>query len=70
MITVENTSVLSGSTNTMELPCTREQLAEGYCRYDGGDLLQNAFGFLNAEQRDFIKFGVTPEEWAAEFGKE
>jgi len=54
----------------MELPCTREQLAEGYCRYDGGDLLQDAFGFLNAEQRDFIKLGVTPEEWAAEFGEE
>ena len=61
------TSILSGSENTIELPCTSEELAQGFCRYDGGDLLQDAFSFLDAGQRDFIKFGVTPAEWEAEF---
>jgi len=61
------TSILSGSENTIELPCTAEQLAEGYCRYDGGDLLQDAFSFLDLGQREFIKTGITPQEWKAEF---
>ena len=61
------TSILSGSENTIELPCTSEELAQGFCRWDGGDLIQDAFSFLDAGQRDFIKFGVTPAEWEAEF---
>ena len=61
------TSILSGSENTIELPCTSEELAQGFCRWDGGDLIQDAFAFLTADERDFIKFGVTPAEWEAEF---
>ena len=32
--------------------------------------IQQAFPTLNAEQREFIKTGVTPEEWKEVFGDE
>jgi hypothetical protein len=49
----------------MDLPVTMEQL-DRY--YNGGELLQNAFPHLNADQREFIKTGITGEEWEAAFG--
>ena len=58
-----NTSILSGSENTIELPCTSEELEQGFCRWDGGDLIQDAFPQLNADQREFIMTGITAVEW-------
>lgn len=56
-------SLTSGKTHTREVPCTQEQL-DAYAR---GALLQNAFPNLSKEDREFIKTGITPEEWAAIF---
>jgi hypothetical protein len=44
----------------MELPITEEQL-ELY--YEGHTLLQKAFPDLTPSQREFIKTGITAEEW-------
>ena len=64
---VTRTSMISGTTNSMELPVTQEQLDA----YQYGDiLLQNAFPDLDYRQREFIKTGITPEEWDATFGEE
>jgi hypothetical protein len=68
MITFENTSILSGNTTTMTFVCSKEELGEGFHRYDGGELLQDAFPFLNAGEREFLKTGITPQEWEAEIG--
>ena len=46
----------------MDPPITLEQLA----RYSAGELLQNAFPQLSAGEREFIKTGITPEEWVDE----
>jgi hypothetical protein len=56
---ITRTSMISGNTNTMELPVTEEQLE----KYYGGELLQNAFPNLSAGQREFIKTGITEQEW-------
>lgn len=32
-----------------------------------GDKIQDAFFFLNADEREFLITGITPEEWAALF---
>tara|TARA_R110000803_G_scaffold189364_1_gene251852 strand:+ start:230 stop:394 length:165 start_codon:yes stop_codon:yes gene_type:complete len=50
----------------MELPITQEHLDT----YEtvGDILIQDAFPNLDAEQREFILTGVTPQEWNDTFG--
>ncbi|MHA1234949.1 MAG: hypothetical protein ACTSQL_07675 [Promethearchaeota archaeon] len=57
-------SVFTGITSTMDLDVTEDQLYN----YENGELLQNAFPNLPAEEREFIKTGVTPKEWNDMFG--
>jgi hypothetical protein len=52
-------SQLTGIVHTMDLPVTADQLAA----YEAGFLLQEAFPNLLAPEREFIKSGITPEEW-------
>jgi hypothetical protein len=53
-------SNISGKIRTKEINCTEEQL-NSY--YHGGKLIQEAFPELSADDREFIKTGVTSEEW-------
>jgi hypothetical protein len=55
-------SLVSGKLHTLDLPVTEEQLRA----YADGALLQDAFPDLAAPLREFIKTGVTPEEWEAQ----
>jgi len=56
-------SQLTGSTNTMYLDVTSEQLTI----YEMRGLVQNIFPNLSSYQREFIKSGITPEEWSSNF---
>lgn len=47
----------------MELKCTPMQYVLGAEEYKKGALMQNAFPFLSAEEREFLISGTTPEEW-------
>lgn len=38
--------------------------------YAGEALIQNAFPTLNADEREFIMTGITPEEWNSTLGPE
>ena len=57
-------SPLSGKVHTLDIPATLEQFAA----YEAGALIQNAFPNLTPDEREFIKTGITPEEWDAAFG--
>lgn len=57
-------SPLSGKVNTLDIPATLEQFAA----YEAGALIQDAFPNLTPDEREFIKTGITPEEWDAAFG--
>jgi len=61
MIQVTRQSVLTRKMNTMELPILQEHLDI----YDkiGGFNVQDIFPQLDAEQREFLINGVTPQEW-------
>lgn len=52
-------SILTGNTHTMNLDITNEQIET----YANGALIQNAFPNLTAEEREFFKTGITPDEW-------
>ena len=60
-------SALTGEVNEMELDITPEQL-DNYENF--GVLLQDAFQNLTPAQREFIKTGITPEEWYDTFGED
>jgi len=68
MIQVTRQSAITRKINTMELPITQEHLD----MYEtvGDILIQDAFPNLNAEQREFILSGITPQEWNDTFGEE
>lgn len=52
-------SVYSGVIRTMDIPVTQEQLDN----WNNGMLIQNAMPNLSADQREFIKTGMIPDEW-------
>ena len=56
---ITRTSMLTGKVATLDLPVTVEQLAE----YEAGAFLQDVFRHLPPPEREFIKSGITPEEW-------
>jgi len=66
MIAVQRKSILSGKYNTMQLDVTEEQLK----RHRDGELIQDVFPHLSAEEREFIMSGITPEEWEKIYGKD
>ena len=61
---VTRVSPFSRTKNTIDLDITAEQLA----RYENGEeLIQNVFPNLSPKHREFIKTGITPEEWDTTF---
>lgn len=60
-------SMLTGITRSIEIDVTQEQL-DAY--YSKGELLQFAFPNLSADDREFIKSGITKEEWDSAFPEE
>lgn len=50
----------------MDLDITNEQLF----KYERGGLLQDCFPHLSEDEREFIKTGITKEEWDSVFEEE
>lgn len=57
---ITRTSILTAKTRTLDLNVSHEEL---YAYSHGGALLQDAFPHLSAGEREFIKTGITDEEW-------
>lgn len=54
-------SVMTGKLGTMDIDVTDEQLGAWM---EGDTLIQVAFPWLSAEEREFLLSGITPDEWA------
>lgn len=67
MIRLTKVSGLTGKTNTLTIPLTQSEFDVCYKAYRSGKLIQNAFPMLDAGLREFIKTGITPEEWEETF---
>jgi len=63
---IERISPFTGITHTKEINVTREQLTA----WRNGALIQNAMPHLTPGEREFIKTGITEEEWDATFSHE
>ena len=56
---ITKTSIHSGTTRTLDLDVTLDEYAD----WKAGELIQNAMPRLNADEREFVKTGITAEEW-------
>ena len=66
---VENISQLTGKLTSMLLGIDLPDFIHDFQAWQSGELIQNAFPELSADAREFIKTGITPEEWEAVFGE-
>jgi hypothetical protein len=64
---ITRVSPVSGQTNERDIPVTQEQLDNYYLN---NYLAQLAFPNLSADEREFIKTGITSEEWDNLFGED
>ena len=56
---IHRRSLISGKTNTMDLPITEKQIET----WQNGGLIQDVFPELTLDEREFIKTGITSDEW-------
>lgn len=69
MVKVIRTSPLSGTVNHLEIDMTDWAFAIALAEWHSGVLIQDAFPTLSADEREFIKTGITPAEWDNLFSK-
>lgn len=67
---IYKTSLFTGKVNKMDLDVTDEQLAELRKPLQQRRLIQDIVPQLNADEREFLLSGCTPEEWKATFGED
>jgi hypothetical protein len=63
-MTVTKTSPFSGNVNTLDIDVTARAIAA----WESGELIQVAMPNLTADEREFIKTGITAKEWEESFG--
>lgn len=56
---INRKSIITGKIHELDLDVTEAQMSS----YLGGKLLQDAFPHLSDDEREFIKTGITKEEW-------
>jgi len=63
---IKRTSKFSGITRELDLPVTIEQMG----RFESGmETIQDIFPNLNVDDREFIKTGITADEWDQMFAE-
>ena len=66
-MTITKRSALTGVEHTLEVPIAES----AYKAWQHSNTpIQIAFSNLNADQREFLITGATPEEWEEAFGEE
>ena len=61
---ITRVSPFSNKKTTLDIDVTARQIAS----WEKGELIQDAMPNLTAGEREFIKLGVTPDEWDDIFG--
>tara|TARA_R110001606_G_scaffold93700_1_gene208058 strand:- start:176 stop:370 length:195 start_codon:yes stop_codon:yes gene_type:complete len=57
---IKRKSMVSGTVSEMDIDVTPTQIDAWYWQ---GELIQNAMPNISAQEREFIKSGITPTEW-------
>jgi len=64
-MTITRTCPITKKTNTVDLDVTPEQILD----WQSGTLIQNAMPNLSADEREFVKTGISAEGWLKLWGK-
>ena len=67
---VTRISPISGVEHTLDLPVSPRDFRFAMDLYERGALIQNAFYMLSDADREFVKTGITPDEWDETFPDE
>lgn len=67
-VLVTQRNPLTGKHHSMLLNIPFENFELCLNAWEGGELIQRAFPMLSADEREFIKTGITPEEWQSFVG--
>lgn len=70
MVNVTRKSPFTGKVNTLAINIGQAEFDAAFVRWQDGAMLQDAFHMLDAGDREFIKTGITPQEWADTFGED
>jgi len=57
---IKRKSMISGTVSEMDIDVTPTQIDAWYWQ---GELIQNAMPNISAQEREFIRSGITPTEW-------
>ena len=68
-VNVTRVSKISGRTHTMRIKISPKEFRRGYNLAESGMYIQDAFPTLSIDEREFIKTGITPEEWEKVFSE-
>jgi hypothetical protein len=68
-VNVTRVSKISGRAHTMRINISPKDFRKGYNLAESGMYIQDAFPTLTADEREFIKTGITPEEWEKVFSE-
>jgi hypothetical protein len=66
---VRKASQLTGKLTEMLIGINFNDFVKAFDAWDTGELIQNAFPTLSADEREFIKTGISPQEWESVFGE-
>jgi hypothetical protein len=66
-VNLTQVSILSGVRHTLPIPLARVTFERALIAWRAGALIQDSFPTLTEDQREFIKTGITPQEWGAIF---
>ena len=69
-VEVARISFVSGRENIMTLNMSSDEFEIRLARWNNGEFIQDAFNNLNNDEREFVKSGITPDEWDYLFGGE
>ena len=68
-VVVTNISRLTGKLNHVEMDIDFDTFFDAFNAWEGGELIQNAFPNLSADDREFIVSGITADEWNLAFAE-
>jgi hypothetical protein len=65
MVKVNMKSPLDGKMNRLVLGMEQKEFRARLIRWNNGELIQNAFDNLSADEREFLMSGLVPQNWDA-----
>jgi hypothetical protein len=70
VVTIYRKSPFTGEQGEMTFAVDADVFKAAHIAWEKGAMIQDAFPFLSAGEREFLKTGITPEEWDHFIGEE